>query len=180
MATSENFFLKPADDPDGERLHELFCLPDVYRYLADGVPPARATTNRWLEKSHEDRGRTPCVGLFVLIEGRDRLIGCVRTHFLEQPGMVELTYVLHPDFWGQGLATSMGWTAMQRAFGSGLVDTMLAGTDDPNTASVAVMRRLGMRFLRRTRNPRWTGVEYVRQHHDPAPDPLPAILPMKI
>jgi len=102
----------------------------------------------------------------------------VRTHFLDAPRTAELTYVLHPQLWGRGLATAMGWTAMQRAFDSALVETMLAGTDDPNTASVAVMRRLGMRFLRRTRNPRWTGVEYVRQVQDPLPDPVPATLLM--
>lgn len=164
----------------GDRLHELFGLPDVYRYLADGAPPARAITDRWLEKSFVDRERTPCVGLFELIDGEAGLIGCVRTHFLDQPETVELTYVLHPAFWGRGIATSMGWTAMCRAFDSGLVATVIAGTDDPNTASLAVMRRLGMRFLRRTQNPRWSGVEYVRHRDDPAPEPMPALLPMGI
>jgi len=169
----ERFLLVPADDTDGDRLHDLFCLPDVYRYLADGIPPAREITSRWIEKSHMDRLRTPDVGLFLLMLDGERIAGCARTLFLDAPRTAELTYVLHPEQWGQGLATSMGWTVMQRAFDSGYFETMIAGTDDPNTASVAVMRRLGMRFLRRTRNPRWTGVEYVRGHDDPLPEPVP-------
>jgi len=52
----------------------------------------------------------------------------------------------------------------------------MAGTDDPNEASLRVMHRLGMRFLRRTQNPRWPGVEYVRQRADPLPEPVPRTL----
>jgi len=173
------FHLTPAIHTDGDRLHELFCLPAVYRYLADGIPPARGITSRWIDRSEQDRRRTPAVGLFLLQENEEQIVGCVRTHFLDAPRTAELTYVLHPQLWGIGLATAMGWTAMQQAFDSTLVETMLAGTDDPNTASVAVMRRLGMRFLRHTRNPRWAGVEYVRQVQDPLPDPVPATLPMR-
>ena len=169
--------LVPAPFEHGDRLHALFCMPEVYRYLADGAPPARAITDHWLEKSSLDRARTPCVGLFELLEGEDRLIGCGRTHLLEESGAAELTYVLHPDFWGQGLATMMGWTLMQQAFDSALVETMIAGTDDPNTASQAVMRRLGMRFHRHTQNARWSGVEYIRRADDPTPDPVPGTVP---
>ncbi|MGE0621398.1 MAG: GNAT family N-acetyltransferase [Pseudomonadales bacterium] len=173
------FELRLAEASHGDQLHELFCLPDVYRYLADGAPPAREITSRWIEKSREDREVTPEVGLFRLLGESGRLIGCVRTHFLNPPRTAELTYVLHPDFRGCGLATSMGWTAMRRAFDSGHVDTVIAGTDDPNTASVAVMRRLGMRFRRKIQNPRWPGVEYVLERLDPWPTPVPRLLPMR-
>ena len=118
------------------------------------------------------------LGLDRLLAGDDRILGCVRTHFLTAPRTTELTYVLHPELWGRGIATAMGWTAMQQAFGSGCVDAVIAATDDPNTASVAVMRRLGMRFLGHTRNPRWSGVEYVRHRSDPWPDPVPRSLVM--
>ena len=176
--TASDYRLVPVDFAHGDGLHELFCLPEVYRYLADGAPPDREITTRWIEKSFADRTITPDVGLYRLLSADDRILGCVRTHFLAAPRTTELTYVLHPEAWGRGLATAMGWTAMQQAFGSGCVDTMIAATDDPNTASVAVMRRLGMRFLRHTRNPRWSGVEYVRHRSDPWPDPVPRSLVM--
>lgn len=175
----QSLMLEPVTAAHGDALHELFCLPAVYRYLADGSPPPRRITTQWIEKSRQDRAVTPAIGLFRLITETERIIGCVRTHLLAEPRTAELTYVLHPDFWGRGLATSMGWTAMQRAFDSGCVDTIIAGTDDPNTASRAVMERLGMRFLRHTRNPRWAGVEYVRHRDDPWPEPVPGPLPIR-
>ena len=171
--------LRWVEDADGERLHELFCLPDVYRYLADGAAPDVAITRQWIRRSHAERQTVGGIGLRLLIDADDVLIGCVRTHLLEEPRTAELTYVLHPAVWGRGLATRMGWTAMQAAFDGGAVERIIAGTDDPNTASRAVMERLAMRFLRSTRNPRWRGVEYLRERRDPPPDPIPEFLTIR-
>jgi RimJ/RimL family protein N-acetyltransferase len=66
---------------------------------------------------------------------------------------------------------------MQRAFEAGHVEQIVAGADMPNTASVAVMRRLGMTFLRTVQYPLGPGVEYVYRHDDPAPMPLPTAIP---
>jgi RimJ/RimL family protein N-acetyltransferase len=162
-------------EADGDRLHELFVVPLVYRYLADGVPPARHITSAWIERSAQDRAQAD-VGLWLLVDADDRIAGCVRTHLLDALHTAELTYVLHPGLWGRGLATRMGWTAMQAAFDDGRIERVIAGTDDPNVASRAVMERLGMRFLRTTRNPRWTGVEYFRGRDDAPPVPVPGLI----
>lgn len=75
--------------------------------------------------------------------------------------------------WGAGLATRMSWTVMQLAFQGGCIDRIVAGADAPNTASVAVMRRPGMTFLRSVAYPAGPGVEYAFRRGDPAPAPLP-------
>jgi hypothetical protein len=61
--------------------------------------------------------------------------------------------LLHPRWWGHGLATRMSWTVMHQAFEAGHVEHIVAGADTPNTASVAVMRRLGMQVLRTVQYP---------------------------
>jgi [ribosomal protein S5]-alanine N-acetyltransferase len=170
--------LERAKAEDRDALHELFCLPDVYRYLADGVPPQLAVTQRWIEKGREDSTLVPQLGLFNLVDSDRRICGCVRTHLLDEPTIAELTYVLHPKLWGRGIATAMAWTAIRLAFESQRVGAIVAGTDDPNEASLAVMNRLGMKFLRRTQNPKWSGVEYVRYRSDPPPDLVPQIIPL--
>ena len=95
----------------------------------------------------------------------------------EEPHALELDYLLHPDVWGRGLATRMGWTVLERAFGDRELESVVAGTDAPNRASVAVLRRLGMRFGRGVRYPLGPGVEYVRRRGDPPPDPRPEPIP---
>ncbi len=86
------------------------------------------------------------------------------------------TYLLHPQYWGQGFATRMSWTVIQQAFETGHVDQIVAGADAPNTASVNVMRRLGMTFLRTVQYPLGPGVEYTYRRDDPVPIPLPMII----
>ena len=164
--------LERARDDDADALYALLCLPPVYRYLADGAPPPRAALDAWLARSHRDFASAG-LGLWLLRDAASRLSGCVRLE-LQAPRSAEVTWVLDPRCWGQGLATRMGWTATELAFAGPHVDRIVAGTDDPNAASLAVMRRLGMRFLRHTVNPAFPGQEWVRERCDPSPDPLPA------
>jgi [ribosomal protein S5]-alanine N-acetyltransferase len=84
---------------------------------------------------------------------------------------------LDPRYWGQGLALRMAWTVIARAFLSTRIDFVIAGTDLPNTASLAVMRRLGMHFHRELQYPLGPGVEYVLHRDDAGPLPKPALIP---
>lgn len=164
--------LRPAADDDADALHALLCVPEVYRYLADGTAPPRSAVEGWLARSHADFSACG-LGLWVLEDDRACLDGCVRLEAQPELRSAELMYVLHPRRWGAGLATRMSWTVMQLAFQGGRIDRIVAGADAPNTASVAVMRRLGMAFLRSPQYPAEPGVEYVFRRGDPAPAPLP-------
>ncbi len=195
---TDAYTLTPARAADADALHDLLCVPEVYRYLADGAPPPRAVTEQWLARSAADF-ESHGVGLWLLRAGQD-LAGCVLLEVLEDtqafPGEVprpdiggspsgnaqhksqaELTYVLHPDHWGKGLATRMAWTVMQQAFENGLA-AVIAGADGPNTASLAVMKRLGMRFYRTVQYPAGEGTEYILRNSDPPLDVPLAVLPL--
>ena len=76
------------------------------------------------------------------------------------------------------VATRMAWTAITRAFASPHIDYIVAGHDLPNTASSAVMRRLGMRFHKNVRYPLGAGAEYILHRDDAGPMPRPALIPL--
>ncbi len=179
MVDLEEYYLRRASNDDVERLHTLMGVPEVYRYLTDGVALPRWRVEQWIELAHEDDAAHG-MGLWMLESQKGVLAGCVELKMERQPRSAELTYLLHPQFWGQGLATRMSWTVMQRAFEAGHVDQIVAGADEPNTASVSVMRRLGMTFLRTVQYPLGPGVEYVYRRDDPAPRPLPTIIPWRL
>ncbi len=158
MGEAAGPYLRPAEDDDADALHVLFGVPAVYRYLADGAPPPREVTNDWLAASRTDFSQFG-VGLWVLCD--PDVQGCLRLEANPDPRSVEITWVLHPDRQGRGLATAMARSAIGRAFGSGHFDRVIAGADVPNAGSIAVMRRLGMRHLRDVTYPAGPGVEYV-------------------
>ncbi len=175
MVCGEEWCLRRASDDDVERLHTLLQVPDVYRFLTDGVALPRWRVVQWIQRAHahvRDHG----MGFWMLEGDQGVLAGCVELKMQSQPGSAELTYLLHPKFWGHGLATRMSWTVMQRAFEMGYVDQIIAGADEPNTASVRVMHRLGMTFWRTVQYPLGPGVEYVCRRGDPVPTPLPTVI----
>ena len=168
-AMAQRWSLRRAVAADGAALHALLSEPAVYRFLLDGVPPERAATDAWIAGARGAPAGSPC-GLWLLEGAGGDLAGCVR---LGRRGgrRLELTYALHPRHWGCGLATRMSRTVIEAAFASGCVDTVLAGADVPNRASLAVMRRLGMRWCRDVVYPLGPGVEYELRRDDPLPTP---------
>ena len=176
MANEKGWRLRRVADKDTEALYSLMCIPEVYRYLADNTVPPRSVLETWIERSHTDFNEDG-IGLWLLEEDEKQPAGCVRLEPDRQNRSAELTYVLHPQFWGRGLATRMSWTAMQLAFSNGNFEQIIAGTDEPNTASLAVMQRLGMTFLRTVQYPAGPGLEYVFRRIDKPPSPLPELIP---
>lgn len=163
------------DDVGG--LHALASRPLVYRYLFDGAAPSREYIASRVTQSIANTAETG-FGIWLLQAGSSRYAGCVELRPYPSPRCAELTYMLDPGNWGQGLALRMAWTAITQAFRSSHIDYVIAGADVPNTASLAVMRRLGMRFLKDVQYPLGAGAEYVLHRDDAGPMPHPVLIPL--
>ena len=168
--------LATLDDFDG--LHSLASIPLVYRYLFDGSPPDREFIAGRVAQSLTSAADTG-VGMWLLENSSARYAGCVQLRPDLPARSAELTYMLDPEYWGQGLAARMSWTAVTQAFLSPRIDSVVAGADLPNTASFAVMKRLGMQFRRNVRYPLGCGVEYVIHRNDAGPTPLPTLIHLR-
>jgi ribosomal-protein-alanine N-acetyltransferase len=168
--------LTTLDDIDG--LHSLASIPLVYRYLFDGAAPQREFIADRVAQSLTSAADTG-VGLWLLETWSTRYAGCVQLRPDLSARSAELTYMLDPEYWGQGLAVRMSWTAITQAFLSPQIDSVVAGADRPNIASFAVMKRLGMQFRRNVKYPLGCGVEYVIYRNDAGPTPRPALIPLR-
>ena len=122
-------------DLDG--LHAIACRPAVYRYRFDGKAPAKEQFLEMIGQSMADDGRIG-IGLWIVEAPMVPLGGCVQLQPDLQSRSAELSYLLDPAYWGQGLATRMAWTAIRRAFATPEIDCVFAGADCPNEASIAV------------------------------------------
>jgi [ribosomal protein S5]-alanine N-acetyltransferase len=165
-----------AEDVDG--LHALACKPLVYRYLSDGEPPARETIAARVAGGIANAANHG-LGIWILEASTTRYAGCADLRPEPGSNAAELTYLLDPDHWGQGLATRMAWTVITHAFRASAIVAVFAGADAPNTASFAVMRRLGMRFRRQVQYPLGPGAEYVLSRGDAGPIPPPSLIRLR-
>ena len=156
-----DYFIRRSRASDVKPLHQLFCVPEVYRFLCDGSAPHLLAAADWVQSSRYDFLEFG-IGLWTLMHSTSpEILGAVR---LAPPGddaLTELVYLLHPDVWGQGLATRMAHTAMLEAFSNRQIKGVLAGADLPNSKSIEVMKRIGMSFRRYVTYPLGAGVEYV-------------------
>jgi RimJ/RimL family protein N-acetyltransferase len=177
VQTKDGWRLRPADLNDIDGLHALESIPLVYRYLFDGVPPDKEFLMRRVAESAANAGETG-LGMWFLENISTRYAGCVELRPYPSFRSAELIYLLDPRNWGKGLALRMAWTAITHAFSSSQIDFVIAGADLPNTASISVMRRLGMRFHKEVKYPLGAGVEYVLHRDDIGPLPKPDLIPL--
>jgi RimJ/RimL family protein N-acetyltransferase len=135
----------------------------------------RNISRAWVAQSVANAGETG-LGMWFLEDVSTRYTGCVELRPYPSPRSAEIIYLLDPSYWGQGLALRMAWTAITHAFLSSQIDSVIAGTDLPNAASLALMRRLGMRFHKDVQYPLGAGVEYVVHRAEVGPLPKPVLL----
>ena len=148
---TERLRLRPLDRPgDVAGMHGYRSIEEVCRY----VPFSPGTLDEMADRfRNPERVRSTIdaegQALSLAIERRDTgaMIGdLVLFWHSVADGHVEVGYVLHPDHAGQGFATEATAALVDLAFHGGLpVHRVSARMDQRNTASAAVVRRLGMR-----------------------------------
>ena len=148
--TTARLELRPFADTDAAELLRLFQDPGVRRYLLDDLVVAQDWVGEEIQSSKARFGGGT-LGLWaVRATDGSEIIGFVGFRPFFDPPELQLLYGLLPDRWGQGLATECAGAACDCAFDVLGFEAVRAATDLPNTASVAVLHRLGMSLDRAT------------------------------
>ena len=142
--------LRPLAEADAPALLELLGTGDVLRYFPNPAPPDRARVDRII--SHHlgmwaERG----LGWWALeLCSRPGLIGCAGLEYLPETGETEVAYLLGRDYWGQGLATEAARAALNYAFDTLGLQTIIGLVHPENLASSHVLEKLGLTFVDRS------------------------------
>ncbi len=134
---------------DIDALHAYACLEEVTQYLQWG-PNDRQTSEGQLSTFVEAAGELPrtIYELALALRDEGRLIGALCL-YLDDPAEgatrgAELGFVLHPDFWGQGLATEAAKALLAGGMSQLGLAFVWATCDTRNLASVGVLEKIGM------------------------------------
>lgn len=142
---TERLALCPVTAADHPALLAHWTLPDVRRFLFDGEALSAAEVSQTIEESVSDFAAGG-YGIWLIRErgqaGPD-LVGTVGLRPLDDTGL-EIFYSLAPGSWGRGYATEAALAVVGHALGTLGLAEVLAEIDEGNTASVAVVKRLGM------------------------------------
>ena len=139
--------LRPFAASDVDAYAAIRAKPEVVSMLPGGAEAgarARADAERLVSAwAGAQPGAAPWA-----VEAREngRLLGHLGLRPLpELGGETELLYMLDSGYWGRGLATEGGAAALRDAFGPLGLRRVIALARPENAASLAVMRKLGMR-----------------------------------
>ncbi len=149
--TTARFALRPWSDDDVDALHALLTTPGVRRFLLDDAVVARAWVAEAVAQSEADFRARGC-GLWSVWWRDDTpgLVGFAGFRDFFTPPETQLIYGVAPSLWGRGIATELARTLIGHALTCGGFARVVAVADAPNLASLRVMEKAGMRFLKRT------------------------------
>lgn len=149
VITTARLRLQPLSHADLEPLLELWTEPGVTRFLFDDQIISREQVTTEIIDSIK-RFETDGCGLWgARLRQETGLIGFCGYRFFHDPPQLQLIYGFHPDLWSKGLATEAARTMIGFGFERLGLECVVASADAPNTASLRVMERAGMRFDRR-------------------------------
>jgi [ribosomal protein S5]-alanine N-acetyltransferase len=143
VLTTDRLVLRPVTPRDHAALLAHWTTPDVRRFLFDGGVMSAGEISEAIEDSARDFAAAG-YGLW-LVQEKDHadLVGTAGLRPLEHLGL-EIFYSLAPGWWGRGYATEAARAVVEHALGPLGLPEVLAEVDEGNTASVAVIERLGM------------------------------------
>jgi RimJ/RimL family protein N-acetyltransferase len=151
---TERLAIRDWQPEDVDRMLDMYSRADVVRFLGSVPTPmtsrelADERIARALSRNTEQRAAgSPCGWWAVTARSGGIVVGTVALVQVDGgqglDGPVEVAWALHPDSQGHGYATEAARGALDRGHAAGLPE-VLALTDERNTASQAVCRRLGL------------------------------------
>ncbi len=143
--------LEPVTAADLPVLHAMLTDPVVRRYLCDDQVIPLTQTVEILETALESFAKHRYGLWLVYPEEQPEPVGIAGLYTFFAEPQPQLLYALLPRYQGQGFATEAARRIIRYAFAQLGYPYLVASCDPPNVASVRLMERLGMEWLKEER-----------------------------
>lgn len=147
ILTTQRLRLEPMADAHFDGLFEMNRLPEVMRYIT-GKPDSADDLVAMIERVKARWAAHGFSWWSMFDSASGKLVGACGVMYLENnpANPHELGWRLHPDYWGQGLASEAAARIARFAFEELDAPLVTAVCHPENAASSRVMERLGMRY----------------------------------
>jgi RimJ/RimL family protein N-acetyltransferase len=140
--------LRPVSPDDLDHIVALYGDPEVMRYIGTRGALTREEACGRLDFM-VDHWRRHGFGMWSLFRKDDgAFVGRCGMRYMDSTTDVELGYTLVKACWGQGFATEASRAVVRYALDVMKMKRLVAIADPENTASVNVMKKIGMTFER--------------------------------
>jgi len=144
--------LRKIELADWRAVHSWASLAQVCRHQAWG-PNTEEETRAFVATAVEAWAHSPQQRFAYTARVEGDMVGMGELHLRNRgQRQGEITYVVHPRFWGQGIGTAMGRELLSRGFDDLRLHPIYATCDPRNTGSARILGKLGMTWEGRHRH----------------------------
>ena len=129
-------------------LCRLTADPDVMRYIGAGATWSEEQTRAFIERQMAHAQQHGFCLWALQEKSGGAVIGHAGLQYLGTSTHVEIGWWLRRDCWGRGLATEAARRALREGFERAGLERIVAIANQDNSASQAVMRKIGLRYER--------------------------------
>ena len=139
--------LRAVKRSDIDDIYEYSANPKTSRYLMWGPHQSKAVTKEFIDIVLNKYKLGEYNDWAIIHKETEKMIGtCGFTRIDKNNHLVEIGYVINPDFWGMGIATEALERVIEFAFDELMANRVECKFMFGNDASLAVMKKVGMKF----------------------------------
>ena len=144
---TERLILRAVKRCDVEDVYEYSSNPKTCQYLLWDVHKNPRYTQEFIENVISKYKSGEYNDWAIIYKENNKMIGtCGFTRIDVTNSVVEIGYVINPKYWGLGIATEVANRIVEFAFDNLQVNRVEAKFLFGNNASLAVMKKIGMKF----------------------------------
>ncbi|MGW7934844.1 GNAT family N-acetyltransferase [Staphylococcus xylosus] len=152
-----DFYSRDLIDTDIDDINELHNLTEVTKYQTRKTQSNEETKQFLREVIKQDSN----VVYNVLVNpDTDKVIGTIQLVIDEVNKSAEIEFIIHPNYWNNGIATNIAKTIIKYAFKVLKLNRVAASIDSNNTAARMVLQNLEMKLEGVLRENRLVDGEY--------------------
>ncbi len=148
MLTTPRMTLRPFQPTDAPVLFTWVSDPEVMRFMPTGHDDALEQTMARMQRYMTYQEQYGFSRWLIFDRATQTPIGDAGLLYMAEGDEIELGYRLAKPWWGQGRATEVAAAWLDYAFGPLNLPAIVAFAEPANRASLRVMEKLGMQFLR--------------------------------
>ncbi|WP_426704028.1 GNAT family N-acetyltransferase [Staphylococcus shinii] len=138
-----DFYSRDLKDTDIEDINELYNLTEVNKYQTWGVQSYEDTKEFIDEVITQD---SDLVYNVLVNPDTDKVIGTIQLAIDEGNKSAEIEFIIHPNYWNNGIATNIAKTIIKYAFKVLKLNRVWASIDSNNIAARMVLQSLEMKL----------------------------------
>ena len=141
-------YLRSLIPEDLDSVAKMFADIDVMRYVGTGIVLSKDAAKKSIAKWNQYEEKFGFANWAVVRKEDDMMIGECGFNWLPDNSDIEISYMFDKPFWGKGYATEAASETLKYGANSLCLRRIAAMVYPGNTASIKILEKIGMKYVK--------------------------------